>query len=215
MDDFLYDREWSFFDPEEQSLKLKKGVQSYTDLLNAVIEEICEVVELTDRHSSSRTIPIQRPKSYLKRLIYQLVAQAIDTQRELILRQNLVTKIQDAGGRWQNNQNQVGSDNLFHLALRSIRIDSVPIIGGELTRTARDLEFAYENDVPQEYLIGFIYQSGGAKPVPQTKIMKSKEDEEWENVDDPQDDFDEFGEYIRDLAEKREAKETSNEDWDD
>ena len=167
MRDILEIDEWRFFDSSGEPC-LAQERESFVDQLPAVVLEIEEIVDAAMKLKKGRCIPLARPKSYLSRLVYSLGRHAEDCGLDDELRLFLTQRVTEQGGRVNRNMQCIGSNNLFHLCFRAIAIPGLSVKGGELTRLSRGLVAAAGNEVPAEYLIGYLYQTASAAGIPLT-----------------------------------------------
>lgn len=164
---FLHEREWEFFDPNGCSLELPEDESSLTENFDAIINEICHVVELADSNRKKALPPVHTAKGLLKQLIYQLGQNAYENEETL--RTLLIQKIKLAGKRVVKRQIEVDGGNIFHLCFRVFENEFQRLKIGEISKLSQQLLYADEKEVPHNYLIGFIYQTGGLR----TKSVKN------------------------------------------
>jgi len=213
MNDLLETGGWNFFN-EDGAIKLPSSGIRLLAKLPDIEKEISRIIATAREAKRSNSTPLLRPKSYLHRLIYILgshVAGRADL--EDTLREYLTNQIILSGGRVHDNKHHTGSNDIFHLCYRGITIEELPIRGGELTRSARGLRYAYNSGVPVEYLIGYLYQTAGGRPAPKTRNKIIEEDKEWD-IDHPWAGFDKDGTDICNDPETPDGKEFEDDGWE-
>lgn len=165
MSSIVWEEEWEYFDIDSEILdRLPINSKSLKSEFNEIILEIFRVVEYVKLNGAKNSPPMSKPKSYFKRLVYQFGCHYIDLKwkkPEARLRKLLRNTIASHGGRLLPANHSEGSDNLFYLCFRAIDPSERFVQRGEISRISKQLYFAHEKEVPQEYLIGFIYQTGG------------------------------------------------------
>jgi hypothetical protein len=183
LEDLLEEHEWRFFHAAG-NVGLPRSKRAFKEALPEVIAEIEDIVGLAQESQKGRSVPLLRPKSYLSRTVYMLTFHAEELGFEDILRQFLTKRVENLGGRVHKNNRNIGSNDIIHLCFRALRIEGLPIRGGELTRLSRGLRVATDNEVPPEYLIGYLYQTAGFRSLPKTPQQQHEEDEEWGSYSD-------------------------------
>ena len=115
------------------------------------------------RQSRKDEIPYNKPANVLKRSVYTLGRQLIDLRKEDVLAEYLQTQAKAAKAPLISEAAPKAKDNPFfwfyHLLLCENRSpqSAVRLISrDQLSKSARQLVYAHRNDVPPEYLIGFI-----------------------------------------------------------
>lgn len=181
------DHEWYYFDDVSDCLDLLPiKSKKLSEKFDQIVLEIIKVVECVERDEKSRytliskkrhSSPISNPKNYFKRLIYQFGSHYYEHRNKKLratLNGLLIGAVEKHGGRILTAKNSYGSDNLFYLCFRAMDPNENIVKRGEISRLSKQLLFAYKNEVPQEYLIGYIYQTGGQQ-VDLEKELSDKE----------------------------------------
>jgi len=164
---FLATREWTHFDDQEGCLLLPRKPKKLTRKFESIVTEISDILDLADKHRKEKPMPMHTTKGILKQLIYQLGRFYLDGSAEATLRDLLIQRINNRGGRILKSGNEFGGGNIFYLGCRAIPHNHAPIKGGELSKLSKQLYYAFLCDVPPKYLIGFIYQTGGTRVLAQ------------------------------------------------
>lgn len=181
--------EWLYVDGKTVELSLPKKAYSDEATLGGVLDEILAYVSMSRGSQNVSSIPLHRPKSYLKRLIYQLGRLFLIKGKAKQIETSLRARVRATGGVVQSKNGTNEAEKLFQLALRALSAPEDKIVGGELTRLSRALARAYYENVPQEYLIGYIYQAVGSNPKPivpsEVKVNEWDIDDEVDDEDSP------------------------------
>lgn len=182
MRDILKNGDWTFFDTSDEPWLAQKR-KKFVAQLPAVVSEIEKIVGTAMKQKKGRCIPLLRPKSYLSRLIYSLGRHAEDYGLDDELRAFLTQRITEQSGRVNRNMQRIGSNNLYHLCFRAITIPGLSVKGGELTRLSRGLLAAAHDEVPAEYLIGYLYQTANARGIPLSpqEVLERSVEDEWDD----------------------------------
>ena len=100
--------------------------------------------------------PYDRPNSYLKRSVYELVRSCLSTDDGAMLRTAFTRERTLAGARGDTDTYE---DNPFFWGLLLV-CDYNGLSKSSLSRFSLELRYADLHNVPPQYLIGFLYQMG-------------------------------------------------------
>ena len=159
----MTERNWEYFEDIVGQLLLPVSSEALAHQFDGIVTEILEILALADENRGEKPVPMYTVKGILKQLIYQLVSRYLYMDEEETLRDLLIHRIRSNGGRIMKDPEEYEDEELFYLGFRAITYKYAPIKGGELAKLSKQLFDAYRHGVPAEYLIGFIYQTGGVR----------------------------------------------------
>lgn len=120
------------------------------------------------KQSKGDEIPYNRPANVLKRAVYTLGRQLIYLDKQPILEEYLQTTSKTYNAPPASIATPNVKHNPFHwfylLLLGENRLskdDKRLVTRDQISKSSRQLVYAHKNDVPPEYVIGFILQIGG------------------------------------------------------
>ncbi len=118
--------------------------------------------------SQGDEIPYNRPANVLKRSVYVLGRQLIELEKQEILADFLQKRSATYSAPLASIATPNVKQNPFHwcylllLGENRLGINSKRIVSrDQISKSSRQLIYAHKNDVPPEYVIGFILQIGG------------------------------------------------------
>ena len=165
---FLARGEWRYYDVAEGLLDPPETAEELEEQFDELAQEIGKIIELACKKSDAMRAtratlpPMYTAKGILKQFVYHFGSHCL-AENEEAFREVLINRIKDKGGRIVKSQGEFGGGNIFYLCFRALSFDLAPIKGGELSKLAKQLLHAFKCGIPPEYLIGFIYQTGGKR----------------------------------------------------
>jgi len=154
-------RDWKFIDVAySMDLDLRADVKNFTHILPTVLDEIRSVAGIAQLQKTPTTPPMFRPKSFLKRLIYQLTCHTFYFDLHQVLFEELSAQVRLKGGRVGATKSDDPHYALFRICLRAVPPTRFKFSGGELSSAANSMVAARAFGVHHSDLIGWTYQYG-------------------------------------------------------
>ncbi len=153
---------WSYFDVNADLVDFPESTEEFTIVIDDILVEITQIVEFYKGLKEEMGLPpIYHAKSVLKRLVYQLVDECHNAGWVSALKEEMERRVVANGGRFRKDSEEDDLRTVFYMCLRGLDPNQKWVKSGEASRLAKQLSYAHDYEVPQEYLIGFTYQYGG------------------------------------------------------
>jgi hypothetical protein len=170
----LGDSDWKYFQPKSEKLKLPKDEDTLFNELDAIADEIFEIVKFVSKYGGQHPTKNCLPNNYARRLVYQLVVHCKKTRpSNVIFKKRMSERAAVKGHPIAGKSKLAASENIFFLCYRAIFTDFASEQSTERSRAAKLLKQAYDDNVPHKYLVGYILQNSSSQDVSQLLTAKS------------------------------------------